>query len=67
MAGPNVKVTFTGEEIKLDIPDVGMTVPGGWFLQPLGNPRVSNILLFHFASSLPRSPPLSRIHSSLYF
>ena len=52
-AGPNLKMSFTGDEIKLDIPDVGIILPSGWSLQPLENPRVSNILLFYFASLPP--------------
>ena len=58
-AGPTLKMTFAGEEIKLDIPDVGITLPSGWSLQPLQHPvvksgmdfmNVLNLFIFRFSS-----------------
>jgi len=63
MAGPNLKITFTGDEIELDLPDVGIILSSGWSLQPLENPRVSTYVLFCFSSSSP--PSLYPLQSSL--
>ena len=41
-AGPTLRITFAGEEIKLEIPDVGITLPSGWSLQLLQHPVVKS-------------------------
>ena len=70
-AGATLRITFSGDEINLDIPDVGINLPSGWFLKPLQHPTVTECInfafysspslpsLFHFAVFLPSSIPLS--------
>ena len=37
-AGPYLEVTFDGEEVSLEIPKEGITLPSGWSLLPLVYP-----------------------------
>ena len=37
-AGPYLRVTFDGDEVSLDIPKEGITLPSGWSLLPLVYP-----------------------------
>ena len=56
--GPILKMTFAGDEIVLDIPDAGITLPSGWSLKSLEYPRVSNFTIT-ISSTLPTpSAPL---------
>ena len=55
--GPDLKVTFSEDEIKLDIPDVGISLPSGWSLKPLQHPMASFLLSFYCL--LYYSTPLS--------
>lgn len=38
--GPKVIVTIPGDEIAVDIDDDGVSLPNGWSLEPLANPKV---------------------------
>ena len=40
-AGAPLKITFSGDEINLDIPDVGINLPSGWSLKPLQSSMAS--------------------------
>ena len=59
MVGPSVKMTFAEDEIKLNIPDVGIALPSGWSLQPLECPKVSGNFLFFFHFVFSVFPPPS--------
>ena len=37
-AGPYLEVIFDGEEVSLDIPEDGVTLPSGWSVLPLTYP-----------------------------
>ena len=37
-AGPYLEVIFDGDEVSLDIPEDGITLPSGWSLRPLTYP-----------------------------
>ena len=70
-AGPNLKMSFAGDEIKLDIPDGGITLPSGWSLKTLENPKVNkplqNPIFFPLLVSFCffPLPTLYLLHSSL--
>lgn len=38
--GPKVIVTITAHEVAVDIADEGVSLPSGWSLVPLANPKV---------------------------
>ena len=37
-AGPYLELTFDGDEVSLDIPEDGLSLPSGWSLLPLVYP-----------------------------
>ena len=40
--GPDVKVTISGSQIAIDVPEAGIKLPSGWNLEPLVTPQVSS-------------------------
>ena len=46
VAGPELDVTFVGEEIVLDLPKGGVTVNSNWTITPLSYPKVQKQLQF---------------------
>ena len=41
LPGPDQPVEFESDEIKLDIPEDGISLQGGWMITPLASPVVS--------------------------
>ena len=47
-AGATLRITFSGDEINLDIPDVGINLSSGWSLKPLQHPTVTECINITF-------------------
>jgi len=60
-AGATLRITFSGDEIKLDIPDVGINLPSGWSLKPLQHSMVTECINIT-SLCLSSSPPPSSFH-----